>query len=245
MANTQKAPSAAKAGYDEAQTAGLYADQAKELGNTIFQRITSLSHNNALAEIQNKISKAAAAAAAGSVEDEAQLESLFAELKKAKNDQKNVADQYNTIRKSNSFETILLAYSEEFRDLAYTVAVEVIKGTHQALKSAKTRKSSSGDAGAARGKRTSRPSVDHTISNGKGEKTVLVSRAGRAAANLSQDAETFAFLGFKIDKAADGKETLNPSTIKLNDGTEVPATRPNIVRAITEKTGLSDFTINA
>ncbi|MFI3044475.1 hypothetical protein [Pseudomonas coronafaciens] len=239
MANTQKAPSAAKNGFDEAQTAGLYADQAKELGNAIFKKITSMSSNNALAEIHAKIATAA------SQEDDALLESLFADLKKAKNDQKNVADQYKTIRNSNSFETILQAYSEEFRELAYSVATEVIKGTHVALKNVKGRKSSTNDAGEGKGKRGPRTSVDHTITNGKGEKTVLVSRAGRAAANLTQDAETFAFLGFKIEKDEEGKEVLNPSTIKLNDGNEVPATRPNIVRAITDKTGLSDFTISA
>ena len=114
----------------------------------------------------------------------------------------------------------------------------MVKGTHVALKGAKTRKSSTAEA-----KREVKPSITYTVKNAKGEKSHLTERKGRAAANLSQDKEIFEFLGFKIEKDADGKEHLTPSTIKLNDGTEIPATRPNIVRAITEKTAFDGFTI--
>lgn len=232
MANTQKEQNTAKHSFEETQTAGLYAEQAKNLGSAIFKKITSLSDSNALAEIHAKI---AAAATQG---DDALLEKLFAELNKAKLDQKNIKDQYKTIRGNNSFQTILQAYSDEFRELAYSIATEVVKGTHVALKGAKTRKSSTAEA-----KREVKPSITYTVKNAKGEKSHLTERKGRAAANLSQDKEIFEFLGFKIEKDADGKEHLNPSTIKLNDGTEIPATRPNIVRAITEKTAFDGFTI--
>ena len=232
MANTQKEQNTAKHSFEETQTAGLYAEQAKNLGSAIFKKITSLSDSNALAEIHAKI---AAAATQG---DDALLEKLFAELNKAKLDQKNIKDQYKTIRGNNSFQTILQAYSEEFRELAYSIATEVVKGTHVALKGAKTRKSSTVEA-----KREVKPSITYTVKNAKGEKSHLTERKGRAAANLSQDKEIFEFLGFKIEKDADGKEHLNPSTIKLNDGTEIPATRPNIVRAITEKNAFDGFTI--
>ena len=232
MANTQKEQNTAKHSFEETQAAGLYAEQAKNLGSAIFKKITSLSDSNALAEIHAKI---AAAATQG---DDALLEKLFAELNKAKLDQKNIKDQYKTIRGNNSFQTILQAYSEEFRELAYSIATEVVKGTHVALKGAKTRKSSTVEA-----KREVKPSITYTVKNAKGEKSHLTERKGRAAANLSQDKEIFEFLGFKIEKDADGKEHLNPSTIKLNDGTEIPATRPNIVRAITEKNAFDGFTI--
>ena len=232
MANSQKEQNTAKHSFEETQTAGLYAEQAKNLGSAIFKKITSLSDSNALAEIHAKI---AAAATQG---DDALLEKLFAELNKAKLDQKNIKDQYKTIRGNNSFQTILQAYSDEFRELAYSIATEVVKGTHVALKGAKTRKSSTAEA-----KREVKPSITYTVKNAKGDKSHLTERKGRAAANLSQDKEIFEFLGFKIEKDADGKEHLNPSTIKLNDGTEIPATRPNSVRAITEKTAFDGFTI--
>ncbi|WP_122340015.1 hypothetical protein [Pseudomonas caricapapayae] len=239
MANTEKAPSAAKSSFDDA-LAGNYAEPAKSLGNAIFKKITSLSSNNALAEIHAKIATAA------SQEDDAQLETLFAELKKAKNDQKNVTDQYKAIRNSNKFETILLAYSEEFRDLAHSIAAEVIKGTDNALKSVKTRKSKNVDESSetTKGTRASRPVVDHVIGNDKGEKITFPGRAGRAIPNLEQDREAFEFLGFKVEKE-DGKDVLNPSTITLDDNTEVPATRVNIIKVLSEKTGLKGFTLHS
>ena len=233
MAKTDdKALSAAKEEFEKTLASSSYNEKAKNLGTVIFKKITSLSDSNALAEIHAKI---AAAATQG---DDALLEKLFAELNKAKLDQKNIKDQYKTIRGNNSFQTILQAYSDEFRELAYSIATEVVKGTHVALKGAKTRKSSTAEA-----KREVKPSITYTVKNAKGEKSHLTERKGRAAANLSQDKEIFEFLGFKIEKDADGKEHLNPSTIKLNDGTEIPATRPNIVRAITEKTAFDGFTI--
>lgn len=243
MANTEKAPSAAKNAFDEA-LAGNFAEPAKSLGNAIFKKITSLSNNNALSDLQLKLSKASAAAAnSGSPEDEALVDTLYADLKKARNDQKNIKDQYKTIRGNNTFETILLAYGDEFRDLAFSIAGEVIKGTDSALKSVKTRnKSATSSESSNKGTGGTRTPVSYTITNDKGESTVLAGRAGRAAANLTQDADTFAFLGFTIETDEAKKEHLNPATIKLSNNTEIPATRPNIVRAIQEKTAFEGYT---
>lgn len=233
MAKTDdKALSAAKEEFEKTLASSSYNEKAKNLGTVIFKKITSLSENNALTEIHVEI---AAAATKG---DDALLEKLFAKLSQAKLDQKNIADQYKGIRGNNSFQTILQAYSEEFRALAHTIADEVVKEANTAMKGAKTRKSSTVEA-----KREVKPSITYTVKNAKGDKSHLTERKGRAAANLSQDKEIFEFLGFKIEKDADGKEHLNPSTIKLNDGTEIQATRPNIVRAITEKTAFEGFTI--
>lgn len=245
MANTEKAPSAAKNAFDEA-LAGNFAEPAKSLGNAIFKKITSLSNNNALSDLQLKLSKASAAAAnSGSPEDEALVDTLYADLKKARNDQKNIKDQYKTIRGNNTFETILLAYGDEFRDLAFSIAGEVIKGTDSALKSVKTRKSKNDESGeTTKGTRASRPVVDHVIGNDKGEKITFAGRAGRAIPNLEQDREAFEFLGFKVEKE-DGKDVLNPSTITLNDNTEIPATRVNIIKTLSEKTGLNGYTLHS
>lgn len=242
MANTEKAPSTAKAAFEEAQNSGLYPDSALSLGSEIYKQITSLTTNNALSELQLKLSKASAAAAAsGSPEDEALVDTLYSDLKKARNDQKNVKDQYKAIRGSNTFETILLAYGDEFRELASKIALEVTKGTHLALKNVKTRNKST-TTSESKGTGGTRTPVSYIITNDKGESTVLAGRAGRAAANLKQDADTFAFLGFTIETDEAKKEHLNPATIKLNNNTEIPATRPNIVRAIQEKTAFEGYT---
>ena len=232
MANTHKDQTTAKHSFEEAQAADSHAEQAKNLGTAIFKKITSLSDNNALAEIHAKI---AAAATQG---DDALLEKLFAQLNQAKLDQKNIADQYKGIRGNNSFQTILQAYSEEFRDLAYSIATEVIKGTHVALKGAKTRKSST-----AATKREKTPAVTYTVTNAEGKTADVTMRGGRAGADLTQDKEFFEILGFKIETDKTGKEQLNPSHFKLSNGKEVEAKRAAIVKAIKEKTAFEGFTI--
>ena len=232
MANSQKEQNTAKHSFEETQTAGLYAEPAKNLGSAIFKKITSLSDSNALAEIHAKI---AAAATQG---DDALLEKLFAELNKAKLDQKNIKDQYKTIRGNNSFQTILQAYSDEFRELAYSIATEVVKGTHVALKGAKTRKSSTVTT-----KREKAPAVTYKVTDAEGKSAVGTMRGGRAGADLTQDKEFFEILGFKIETDATGKEQLNPSHFKLSNGKEVEAKRAAIVKAIKEKTAFEGFTI--
>ena len=232
MANTQKEQNTAKHSFEETLNAGLYAEPAKNLGSAIFKKITSLSDSNALAEIHAKI---AAAATQG---DDALLEKLFAELNKAKLDQKNIKDQYKTIRGNNSFQTILQAYSEEFRELAYSIATEVVKGTHVALKGAKTRKSST-----AKTKREKSPAVTYTVTNPEGKTADVTMRGGRAGADLTQDKEFFELLGFKIETDEAGKEHTNPSHFKLSNGKEVEAKRAAIVKAIKEKTAFEGFTI--
>ena len=232
MANTHKDQTTAKHSFEEAQAADSHAEQAKNLGTAIFKKITSLSDNNALAEIHAKI------AAAANQGDDALLEKLFAKLSQAKLDQKNIADQYKGIRGNNSFQTILQAYSEEFRALAHTIADEVIKGANTAMKGSKTR-ASSGTATPSANK----PQVTYTVTNPEGKTADVTMRGGRAGADLTQDKEFFELLGFKIETDEAGKEHTNPSHFKLSNGKEVEAKRAAIVKAIKEKTAFEGFTI--
>ena len=232
MAKTDdKALSAAKEEFEKTLASSSYNEKAKNLGTVIFKKITSLSDNNALAEIHAKI---AAAATQG---DDALLEKLFAQLSQAKLDQKNIADQYKGIRGNNSFQTILQAYSEEFRALAHMIADEVVKGSNAALKGSKTRASSGTSTPSE-----SKPVVSYNVENPKGESAVVVMRSGRAGADLTQDKEFFEILGFKIEKDESGKERLNPTHFKLSSGKEVEAKRSAIVKAIKEKTAFEGFT---
>ena len=219
--------------YETAIAADLHAAPAKELGAKVLKQMLSVTTSSALTDIHAQIS-----AAASSGDDE-KLVKLFEELKKLKDAEKANLKSLAELKKSTSFERVLLAFQDEFKALAYQISLEVIKGTHVALKNAGgktkgTRKTSEKDP-------SGEPTFHTVTHNGKSEK--LFSRRGRAAANLTQDEPAFTFLGFKIVKDGDGKETLNPATIKLTDGSEVPATRPNIIRAITEKTAFDGYTI--
>lgn len=219
--------------YETAIAADLHAAPAKELGAKVLKQMLSVTTSSALTDIHAQIS---AAATSG---DDEKLVKLFEELKKLKDAEKANLKSLAELKKSTSFERVLLAFQDEFKALAYQISLEVIKGTHVALKNAGsktkgTRKTSEKDP-------SGEPTFHTVTHNGKSEK--LFSRRGRAAANLTQDEPAFTFLGFKIVKDGDGKETLNPATIKLTDGSEVPATRPNIIRAITEKTAFDGYTI--
>lgn len=219
--------------YETAIAADLHAAPAKELGAKVLKQMLSVTTSSALTDIHAQIS---AAATSG---DDEKLVKLFEELKKLKDAEKANLKSLAELKKSTSFERVLLAFQDEFKALAYQISLEVIKGTHVALKNAGsktkgTRKTSEKDP-------SGEPTFHTVTHNGKSEK--LFSRRGRAAANLTQDEPAFTFLGFKIVKDEDGKETLNPATIKLTDGSEVPATRPNIIRAITEKTAFDGYTI--
>lgn len=219
--------------YETAIAADLHAAPAKELGAKVLKQMLSVTTSSALTDIHAQIS-----AAASSGDDE-KLVKLFEELKKLKDAEKANLKSLAELKKSTSFERVLLAFQDEFKALAYGISLEVIKGTHVALKNAGsktkgTRKTSEKDP-------SGEPTFHTVTHNGKSEK--LFSRRGRAAANLTQDEPAFTFLGIKIVKDGDGKETLNPATIKLTDGSEVPATRPNIIRAITEKTAFDGYTI--
>ncbi|KRC94323.1 hypothetical protein ASE33_06860 [Pseudomonas sp. Root9] len=219
--------------YETAISADLHAAPAKELGAKVLKQMLSVTTSSALTDIHAQIS---AAATSG---DDEKLVKLFEELKKLKDAEKANLKSLAELKKSTSFERVLLAFQDEFKALAYDISLEVIKGTHVALKNAGgktkgTRKTSEKD-------QSDKPTFHTVTHNGKSEK--LFTRWGRAAANLTQDEQVFTFLGFKIVKNEAGKEILDPATIKLTDGSEIPANRPNIAKAITEKTAFDGYTI--
>jgi hypothetical protein len=236
MVNTPKAPTAAQTEFDKVLSERFYNQEAKELGTAIFKKITSVGASTKIADIHSSIAKAAGEG------DDAKLEALFGELKQAKLDEKNLGQKFKEIRGTDKFETIVQAWGPEIRDLAYTIAVEVIKGTNVALQNA----TSGGDTGSSKSKTASGapkkpagPAIKFEISNEKGEKAVLVMRKGAAAPG--SDEEAYKLLGFKV--SADGK-SVTPATFKMNDGTESPNAKRSTIRdALRAGTAFKGFTI--
>jgi hypothetical protein len=233
MATTEKSPSKAKAEFEEFQNASLHAEAAKVLGSDIFKKITSRTQNNALAEIHKKIG------AAASQNDDAALETLFAELKKAKTDLKNTADQYKTVRNSNTFEFILQAYSEEFRELAYEVAAEVIKGAHVAIKGAKSGSKTRTTSTEPKEPREKKDPVAYTITSPDGKKATIHQSQGPVA--HSKDKEAYELLGFKF--GADNKNVTAENFKHTNGAVSKNVGRKAIIDAITAGTAFEGFTI--
>lgn len=243
MANQQTAPEAqAKASegeakvnfkkdYEEAITSvGLYHPAATNTGERVLNRLLKGTVISSLAEINKQIAEAAAK------NEEELMEKLFAERKKLKDAQSENLKSLSTIRKATPFDQILIAYKPEIEALAYELALDVLKSTHLAINATKGGKPAK--TGSKPEDKTTREAAQYTVKKG-GESITFTKRLGRGGANLKQDEAEFGFLGFKVVLNEENKEALEPSTIELNDGNHVPATRNNIIKAIEEKNAKS------
>lgn len=239
MANQQTAPKATEAAgnvnykkdYEDAITSvGLYHPAATNSGERILNRLLKTTVISSLADINKQIAEAA------SKNEDEQLEKLFAEKKKIKDAQAKNMEALSAIRKATPFDQILIAYKPEIEALAYELALDVLKSTHLAINASKGSKPAK--AGSKPEDKTTREAAQYIVKKG-GESITFTKRLGRGGANLKQDEAEFAFLGFKVVLNEENKDALEPSTILLNDGNDVPATRNNIIKAIEEKNAKS------
>ena len=239
MANQQTAPKAAeteskvnyKKDYEDAiSSVGLYHAAATNSGERILNRLLKTTVISSLADINKQIAEAA------SKNEDEQLEKLFAEKKKIKDAQAKNMEALSAIRKATPFDQILIAYKPEIEALAYELALDVLKSTHLAINASKGSKPAK--AGSKPEDKTTREAAQYIVKKG-GESITFTKRLGRGGANLKQDEAEFAFLGFKVVLNEENKDALEPSTILLNDGNDVPATRNNIIKAIEEKNAKS------
>lgn len=231
MVNTPKAPSAAQTEFDKVLGERFYNQEAKELGTAIFKKITSVGASTKIADIHSNIAKAAGEG------DDSKLETLFGELKQAKLDEKNLGQKFKEIRGTDKFETIVQAWGPEIRDLAYTIAVEVIKGTNVALQNA-----TSGEA--PKKPRNTEPRekkdpVAYTITSPDGKKATIHQSQGPVA--HFKDKEAYELLGFKF--GADNKN-VTAENFKHKDGSvSKNVGRKAIIDAISAGTAFEGFTI--
>lgn len=208
----------AQAEYDKVLSERGYTKEAKELGTAILKQITSVGASTKIAEIHAQIAEAA------SQGDDAKLEALWKDLSQEKLNQKNTTDNFKTIRGSQKFETIVQAWGPEIRELACSVAVEVIKGTSKALQNATT----GGDTNAMSAKTPSsksEPSVKTDpsywiITNTKTKKTAKMAKRRGPNPGPQLDKEAYELLGFEFNE--DNKSLKNDFfTYKDASGKEV------------------------
>ncbi|RMT12455.1 hypothetical protein ALP52_00825 [Pseudomonas amygdali pv. mori] len=229
-------PSQAQVDFDKILNDKTYTDSAKDLGKTILKRLTSIGADTKIEELNGKIAKAAGE------NDVPLMKSLFAELNKLEQDQKNLKDQHKTIRGSNKFETVVQAWGSEIRELALSIAVDTIKSASAAQHQV--------NAGGDKGGRTSTTSTRATKDP---ELFVITAPDGRTA-NLTlqagpvkqyKDKEAYELLGFTF---GDDKKNVTAKTFKYADGTDsVNTGRKAIVEALLtkkpEKKAFEGFTI--
>ncbi|KPW47346.1 Uncharacterized protein ALO82_02882 [Pseudomonas syringae pv. broussonetiae] len=219
-ADVAPTPSQAQADYDKVISDKTYTDSAKDLGKTILKRLTSIGADTKIEELNGKIAKAAGE------NDVPLMKSLFAELSKLEQDQKNLKDQHKTIRGSNTFETIAQAWGPEIRELALSIAAEAIKSAsvaqHQANAGGVT--GSTGKGRASKAESVTTPPKTYMVTHEKTGKTAELPLR-RGDAKPSKDKEVFELLGFKFNE--DDSLTEAGFKYKNKEGKEVVVAKTN------------------
>ncbi|MEN4750725.1 hypothetical protein ABEH28_13260 [Pseudomonas sp. Ps21-P2] len=211
---------------------------AKVVGEFVLDAlINSSGDSQKIRELREEIKSAISEA------DDDKAHSLMVELKSIKDAEQENANALAEISHKFSISQILASYAKdpEFEEIAYGLALQVLNKTQQALANPVKTKTTRTKTDKAP---SDKPRLASAYVINKGDDSVVMTiRAGRAAANLSQDADAFAFLGFKVEKDADLKDFLVPADFTDKMGTEHPATRPSIIRAIEEKTAFEGFSV--
>ncbi len=123
---------AAKDQYEELlKHYNTYSPLAKNVGESILNKLLTTSVNPAISEIYKKINEAT---------DRNQPEviiELSTQLKAIKDNEKTHQKSLNELRKNSDWEAIKKAFEPEFEAMAYEAALEALKATHNAIQSSK------------------------------------------------------------------------------------------------------------
>lgn len=163
---------------------------------------------------------------------------LSQKLKNLKDNETANVKALADLKKKHTFADVLQAFSAEFEELAYKVSHRTITSTHtliiEASKAKGTRRSSKADSDDSEKSTATRKKSVIEITTADGEKIEMPVRQGLGASKFKADEAIFEKLGFKV--IVEGKdESLEPSVIELDNGTNVPANRNNIFNVITEQ----------
>jgi len=217
---------------NEASSAGLHNPIAKGLSEKVLSSFYDVTVPKAELNLQNQIKQAAA------IGDFDTLEALMSQRKEIKTNQAKDGNIIKEIRK-HDFPLVLKAFRAEFDTIIYEIAYNVLTGTHKAIteasKSTKgtrsTKAASSDDSDTAK-----RKSSKYVITMKDGtvvDFPVKKGPTGGVDFNFSKDA--YAALGYEVKK--DGEEyVVEPGTIELIAGGEIPVNRSNLVDAIKNQT---------
>lgn len=219
--------------YEEAvKTVGLYHSSATNNSERVLNRLLDATIPSASADLYEKLAEA-------SLRKDAKLvDSLVSQLKDVRDAESANLKSLAQLKKANSFQDVLIAFKDEVENLAYELALDVLKTTHVALNNAGQGSQGRKTGGKPAEEKGTREAAQYIVKKG-GESITFTKRLGRGGANLKQDEAEFGFLGFKVVLNEENKDALEPSTIELNDGNHVPATRNNIIKAIEEQNAKS------
>lgn len=198
--------------------ANAKAPHQHQFAVSIAQRVVETLENATVSNSTSTIKEQLQALLAAKDTDIAQVIALSEKLKTNDSDEKAKQKKAAELAKNYTLAEVLTAFKDQYEDLVYKVASDVLERVTVAVNS---------------GGKTAKTVTGTTVANAEGATTILYSRPGKSAPNLMQDKDSFEFLGFKVVKDAEG-EHLEPSTLTQTNGSEIPVTRPNILKAIKE-----------
>ena len=217
--------------YENAIDKSDHVPQSKIIGEFVLDAfINSSGESQKIRELREQIKTAI-----GNADDDTAHE-LMVELKTIKDAEQENAAALAEISSRFSISQILSSFRQDpaFQEIVYGLAFKVLTHSHQALTTP------IGKTKTSRPKAEPKPPVTHTIT--KGDESVVVTMT-RGPQKPSADKPFYELLGFSIHADESGRETIEPATFLLNDGTESNANKREIIAALNNHTAFEGVTI--
>lgn len=229
----KKGNSSAKQQWETAVSDTIYVKEAQTVSKNLLKEFFAKRTPAKFTELNQQIAEAATNG------DTDKIIELSQKLKDVKDAAKTNDKALNDFAAKHKFADVIQAYKDEFEELAYEFSLLALKESQKAItefagtKKGGRRSSTAAPKSDDEAKATRKKSVIE-ITTDKGEKIEMPVAQGLAAKKFKADEAVFEKLGFKV--VVEGKdESLEPSVIELDNGSNVPATRNNIFNAITEQ----------
>lgn len=221
-----------KAEYEEAITAQLHEASAKVISEKVLDRLLSAKVPTALSDLNKQIGEAS------SRQDFDKIIELTKQISDIRSANKHNKTDIAQLRDKYKFEDVISIYSAEFENVAYSLALDVLKQAHISIRNAAPAKRAKAGTGTDEGRRASAAAKEAHIAGPDGQTFVVPFHKGPPT--LKGLGELLKALGFNVEETPKGPKT--EETIKPKEGGEMLVTRRNIVDAI--KSGLyKGFTV--
>lgn len=224
-----EATKSAKEIYEDALTHyNLHSPVAKNVGESILNVLLASSVNPATLELNRKIAEAAAR---NDIDTVLELSGNLKAIKdNEKSDQKVVAE----LRKAHDWTLILKAFRPEFEALAYSAALEALKGTHSAIQSARTDGKTKRSGNKEGGETSTRAPAAKTHYHITGPDTDFKMTVGQGPVAWN-DEETKLLEALKVKFKLNEKDKVvieDTQQVKDENGKPVKISRGNLAKAI-------------
>ena len=234
MTTQANATKSAKANYEEALSAQNLIPGSKNLSEAVLNILLANRVPAGIAKLFKEIAEAT------EKQDIATIVKLSTDLKNAQDNEKQHKKSLDELRSKFNLADVLQAFAPEFEEIAYEVAGKTLSTTHALITEASKKKgtrtpraaSADGESGEVRKNKQSVFKIT------KKDGTVVdfpVVAGSKGNIDFKKAEAAYNALGFEVK--VEGKEQfVEPSTIVLKDGSEIPVNRSNLMETIEKQT---------